>query len=105
MGSNRAALNSLVDTAERGGRGQSSRRKTPAAVAEATPGLRVLLDDEGKPATLRDFVAAQLHAAFVTRNPHWPDGPHPDAMHDARAAWREVDHYFEARKEFLAQHH
>lgn len=76
-----------------------SRHKTQIPIARDSLQLavRALLDPDDQPATLRDLVAAMLHAAVVARA-----RPDPDPMKAARQAWRETEAFFEARKEAQA---
>lgn len=94
----KAVLEHLNDDRRRTGR-----RLTPAGLAaDPPPAVRCLLDSDGAPATLRDLVAAVLHAGLLAQRSPWPAEPaQPGSA--ARAAWREVDHYMEARADDLAE--
>ena len=62
MGSNKASLESLLEPP------RSVRGRVPVGIAsDPIPAARVLLDPDGKPATLRDVVAAIIMAGLASR--------------------------------------
>lgn len=95
MGSNRAAFESLMEAPPRSVRGQVPVRIAPDPI----PAARVLLDPDGKPATLRDIVAAIIMAGLASRG-----GPGQDRPGQwAGAAFGLALEFLEARQQLAAE--
>ena len=93
MGSNRSALGSLLEPP------RSVRGRAPAGISpDPIPAARVLLDPDGKPATLRDIVAAIIMAGLASRG-----GPQDRPGQWAGAAFGLALEFLEARQHLAAE--